>query len=146
MDVHTTAALLAYIQALDPRNMTPADDEDRRLRVMAWSQALPDDIAVEDAQGAVVAHYRESKWPITVADVIAHSRRVAKRRKWKERQARGMRVLSSEEAYERAQERNRLKREIAQQEWQAFQAQVIEQKGNNHGERANNHDHGKSDR
>ena len=136
MDVHTTAALLAYIQAIDPRNMTPHDDEDRRLRVMAWSQALPDDLIVEDAQQAVVAHYRESKWPITVADVITHSRRVAKRRKWEERRARGMRVLSSEEAYERAQERNRLRREIAQQEWQAFQAQAIETKGNNHGERA----------
>jgi hypothetical protein len=61
------AALLAFCAAYDQRTIGEAD-------VLAWDEALDSpwvpNIDVDEAQAAVIAHYRETPQRITVADVL----------------------------------------------------------------------------
>ena len=62
-----TAALLAFCAAYDQRTIGEAD-------VLAWNEALEcpwvPNIDIDEAQAAVIAHYRETPQRITPADVI----------------------------------------------------------------------------
>ena len=62
-----TAKLLAFCAAYDQRTIGDAD-------VLAWDEALDSpwvpNIDLDEAQEAVVAHYRETPQRITVADVL----------------------------------------------------------------------------
>ena len=62
-----TAALLAFCAAYDQRTIGEAD-------VLAWHEALDSpwvpNIDIDEAQAAVIAHYRETPQRITVADVL----------------------------------------------------------------------------
>lgn len=62
-----TAVLLAYCAAYDQRTIGDAD-------VLAWHEALESpwvpNIGLDEAQEAVVAHYRETSQRINVADVL----------------------------------------------------------------------------
>lgn len=66
-------ALLVLCRGFDNRKQI--DD----LTVSAWLGALAD-AEPEDAQRAVVEHYRETKEFITVSDILAGARRIAKAR------------------------------------------------------------------
>jgi hypothetical protein len=61
------AKLLAFCAAYDQRTIGKSDVE-------AWTEALDSpwvpDIDLDEAQGAVVAHYRETSQRINVADVL----------------------------------------------------------------------------
>lgn len=61
------AALLAFCAAYDQRTIGETD-------VLAWHEALDSpwvpNIDLDEAQAAVVAHYRETPQRITVADVL----------------------------------------------------------------------------
>jgi len=62
-----TAKLLAFCAAYDQRTIGKSDVE-------AWTEALDSpwvpDIDLDEAQGAVVAHYRETSQRVNVADVL----------------------------------------------------------------------------
>jgi hypothetical protein len=62
-----TAALLAFCAAYDQRTIGETD-------VLAWHEALESpwvpNIEIDEAQAAVVAHYRETPQRITPADVL----------------------------------------------------------------------------
>jgi hypothetical protein len=62
-----TAALLAFCAAYDQRTIGDAD-------VLAWYEALEcpwvPNIDVDEAQAAVIAHYRETPQRINVADIL----------------------------------------------------------------------------
>ena len=61
------AALLAFCAAYDQRTIGDAD-------VLAWDEALDSpwvpNIDIDEAQAAVIAHYRETPQRISVADVL----------------------------------------------------------------------------
>lgn len=67
MNKSDTAKLLAFCAAYDQRTIGDAD-------VLAWHEALESpwvpNIDLDEAQSAVVAHYRETPQRITVADVL----------------------------------------------------------------------------
>ena len=62
-----TARLLAFCAAYDQRTIGEAD-------VLAWAEALDSpwvpNIDLDEAQAAVIAHYRETAQRINVADVL----------------------------------------------------------------------------
>ena len=62
-----TAKLLAFCAAYDQRTIGEAD-------VLAWAEALESpwvpNIDLDEAQAAVVAHYRETTQRVNVADVL----------------------------------------------------------------------------
>jgi hypothetical protein len=67
MSKSDTAKLLAFCAAYDQRTIGKSDVE-------AWTEALDSpwvpNVALDEAQAAVVAHYRETPQRVTVADVL----------------------------------------------------------------------------
>ncbi len=68
MNVQETAALIAVIGTFDARAI-PTDDLSLQAKVTAWQAALEPHVTYPAARDVVLAHYRRTSDPITVAAI-----------------------------------------------------------------------------